>query len=116
MPFRSEKQKRWMYANEPDMARRWSEKYGEQVSDERAKNLLGRKSVKMKPKYDEEMDKKVRGGVLDDIMGDMDSMMYEQKVRPILSITISEPVEDEEEEDDEEMDMTDEDDEEAGSA
>jgi hypothetical protein len=24
MPFKSEKQRRWMYANEPEMARRWS--------------------------------------------------------------------------------------------
>lgn len=24
MPFKSEKQRRWMYANEPEMAARWS--------------------------------------------------------------------------------------------
>jgi hypothetical protein len=25
MPFKSEKQRRWMYANKPEMAERWSE-------------------------------------------------------------------------------------------
>lgn len=24
MPFKSEKQKRWMYANKPEMAKKWS--------------------------------------------------------------------------------------------
>lgn len=28
MPFKSEKQKRFLWANEPEIARRWSEKYG----------------------------------------------------------------------------------------
>lgn len=29
MPFKSEKQRRWMWANEPEMARRWSDEEGE---------------------------------------------------------------------------------------
>ena len=28
MPFRSEKQRAWMWANRPDIAKRWSDKYG----------------------------------------------------------------------------------------
>ena len=28
MPFQSDKQKRWMYANEPEIAREWSDRYG----------------------------------------------------------------------------------------
>jgi hypothetical protein len=28
MPFKSEKQKRYLWANEPALAREWSEKYG----------------------------------------------------------------------------------------
>lgn len=28
MPFKSEKQRRWMYANKPGMAREWTRKYG----------------------------------------------------------------------------------------
>lgn len=28
MPFRSEKQRRFMYANHPDIAKRWEDKYG----------------------------------------------------------------------------------------
>ncbi len=27
MPFKSEKQKRWMYANKPEMAEDWSKSY-----------------------------------------------------------------------------------------
>lgn len=26
MPFKSEKQKRWMYTNEPELAKKWSKK------------------------------------------------------------------------------------------
>ena len=28
MPFKSEKQRRYLYANEPKVAKRWTEKYG----------------------------------------------------------------------------------------
>jgi len=28
MPFKSEKQRRWMWANKPGMARKWTKKYG----------------------------------------------------------------------------------------
>ena len=28
MPFVSERQRRWMWANRPDIARRWTEEYG----------------------------------------------------------------------------------------
>ena len=28
MPFRSEKQRRWLWKNEPDIAQKWSDKYG----------------------------------------------------------------------------------------
>ena len=28
MPFKSEKQKRYMWAKEPEIAKRWTEKYG----------------------------------------------------------------------------------------
>lgn len=28
MPFKSEKQRRYMWANEPEIARRWTDKYG----------------------------------------------------------------------------------------
>jgi hypothetical protein len=30
MPFRSEKQRRFMYANHPEIAKRWSAEYGSQ--------------------------------------------------------------------------------------
>ena len=28
MPFRSNKQRRWMFANKPKLAKRWARKYG----------------------------------------------------------------------------------------
>ena len=28
MPFKSTKQRRWMWANKPALAKRWTEKYG----------------------------------------------------------------------------------------
>jgi len=28
MPFRSERQRRWMWIHHPDIARRWSHRYG----------------------------------------------------------------------------------------
>ena len=31
MPFRSEKQRKYLYANEPKVASKWSEKYGSKV-------------------------------------------------------------------------------------
>lgn len=31
MPFRSAKQRKWMWANKPAMARKWSKKYGSKV-------------------------------------------------------------------------------------
>ena len=52
MPFKSDKQKRWMYANKPEMAKEWSAKEGEEtigdvMSDEETFNgavndVLGR--------------------------------------------------------------------------
>lgn len=36
MPFKSEKQKKWMYANKPKMAKKWE------------KEVLGKKSTKTK--------------------------------------------------------------------
>lgn len=37
MPFRSEKQRRWMWANKPAMAKRWSKKYGSKPRKKRKK-------------------------------------------------------------------------------
>ncbi len=28
MPFKSEKQRRWLWANKPSIAKRWAKKYG----------------------------------------------------------------------------------------
>lgn len=37
MPFRSEKQKRFMYAKHPSIARRWSKKYGSKIKKKKKK-------------------------------------------------------------------------------
>ena len=34
MPFKSKKQKRWMYANKPEMAKKWEKKVKEQKLNE----------------------------------------------------------------------------------
>ena len=34
MPFKSEKQRRWMHINEPEIAQRWEEMYEEEMKTE----------------------------------------------------------------------------------
>jgi len=41
MPFKSEKQRRYLWANEPEVAQRWSDKYG----DKPVKKLKAGKSI-----------------------------------------------------------------------
>jgi hypothetical protein len=31
MPFRSKKQRKWMYKNKPGLAKKWSKKYGSKI-------------------------------------------------------------------------------------
>jgi len=50
MPFKSEKQRRWMWANEPEMARRWTKKYGNKIEESARK--------KRKKKHGKSRDKK----------------------------------------------------------
>ena len=38
MPFKSEKQKKWMYINKPKLAKKWSDKYGSKPKS--AKEIL----------------------------------------------------------------------------
>ena len=38
-PFKSEKQKKWMFANKPKLAKKWAKKYG-------IGNLKGKRKVK----------------------------------------------------------------------
>ena len=58
MPFQSDKQKRWMYANEPEIAREWSDRYGAMnggIMDWAAqggmKNYLGEQEMVSAPKH-----------------------------------------------------------------
>lgn len=37
MPFKSEKQRRYMWAKHPEIARRWAKKYGSKPLKERAR-------------------------------------------------------------------------------
>lgn len=38
MPFKSAKQRRWMYANKPGLARKWSKKYGNKIDRKKKKD------------------------------------------------------------------------------
>ena len=38
MPFRSEKQRRWMWMHLPELARKWTKKYGSKVRRKKRKN------------------------------------------------------------------------------
>lgn len=41
MPFRSAKQKRFMWAKHPDIAERWTEEYGSKIVKKKRKILKG---------------------------------------------------------------------------
>ena len=38
MPFKSEKQRRWMWANDPEMARKWADKEKDKKSKDKKKD------------------------------------------------------------------------------
>jgi len=38
VPFKSEKQRRYLWANEPEVAKRWSDKYGSKPKPKTKKN------------------------------------------------------------------------------
>ena len=50
MPFKSEKQRRYLWANHPDIARRWTEEYGSEP--------VGKKKAKKKAKTKKRLKKK----------------------------------------------------------
>lgn len=43
VPYRSEKQRRFMHAKHPDIAKRWDEKYGGKIKKKHKLTDLGRK-------------------------------------------------------------------------
>jgi hypothetical protein len=43
MPFTSEKQRRWMHANQPAMAKRWEAESGSKTKKRRKKKLKSKK-------------------------------------------------------------------------
>lgn len=47
MPFKSEKQRRWMYANEPEMAKRWSEEEDEEEREKRRRKAAKKRAAEM---------------------------------------------------------------------
>ena len=42
MPFKSEKQRKWMYANNPEMAKKWEKKDKKMKREQKVKNLIKR--------------------------------------------------------------------------
>jgi len=37
MPFRSERQRKWMFKNKPELAKKWSGKYGSKIVQKKKK-------------------------------------------------------------------------------
>ena len=53
MPFQSEKQRRFLWAKHPEIARRWTDKYGSAIKDlphHKRRSSLRRLSEKMRGK------------------------------------------------------------------
>lgn len=50
MPFRSEKQRRYMWMNHPDIAKRWTKKYGSKIVSNASRASVVRKGKKKKKK------------------------------------------------------------------
>ncbi len=48
MPFKSEKQRRWMWKNEPKIAEEWSKKYGSAPAKKNIKKKVKKKKIKRK--------------------------------------------------------------------
>jgi len=46
MPFKSEAQRRWMYAKKPEMAKRWQEHTGSKDLPERARVISAAKKMR----------------------------------------------------------------------
>jgi hypothetical protein len=44
VPFKSEKQRRWLWANRPDLARKWTNEYGSGVSKRKKKRKKKKRS------------------------------------------------------------------------
>ena len=42
MPFKSEKQRRYLYKNEPAIAKKWTKKYGSKIKPKKRKKNNGR--------------------------------------------------------------------------
>ncbi len=43
MPFRSIKQRKFMYAKHPEIARKWTDKYGSKIVKSKTKKIIKRK-------------------------------------------------------------------------
>ena len=46
MPFKSEKQKGWLWANRPDIAKKWTSEYGSKPQAKKPKPLIGIAHIK----------------------------------------------------------------------
>jgi hypothetical protein len=47
MPFKSDKQRKWMYANEPEMAKRWSDEEDPDEREKRRKKAAKKRAAEM---------------------------------------------------------------------
>tara|TARA_R100000664_G_C2749448_1_gene136835 strand:+ start:701 stop:1273 length:573 start_codon:yes stop_codon:yes gene_type:complete len=79
MPFKSEKQRKWMYANEPEIAKKWEKK--EQLKKETKVRNLIKKMVREKnmKKLSKTSKKKIREFILKErYSSDLNDLFYQQ--------------------------------------
>lgn len=50
MPFQSEQQRKYLWKKEPDIAKRWTEKYGPQIASKSSNGRVGDRSKSEVPK------------------------------------------------------------------
>jgi hypothetical protein len=93
MPFKSDKQRRWMWANDPEMAQRWED---EEKNEEESKNE-GRKPVRitigqLRQLIKEEIGKpqeRIAEGPDDPASWEWDPLSPEEKIEKLLQFAIS---------------------------
>ena len=55
MPFKSEKQRRYLYKNEPELAKKWEKKYGSKISGSSTTKSVAKKKQGYNDRLDESL-------------------------------------------------------------
>jgi hypothetical protein len=97
MPFQSKKQRRWMHANKPEMADQWER-------EEKVKKKKAYSDIDLKENIEDgsdEVDKFVRGSVLEDLIREMSDGEMGPMMIKISTTKTGHMTEEDEDEDDE---------------